>query len=109
MTVSLPVQTYSSRTPQDPVVPAALRHARQAAERHAQTAEDAKFDPKIIGRHGDNPSKVQMLPSGNTPGRPMVEFLDVGGKFVNVREHTARARESARRRAVKDKKNAQTS
>lgn len=50
-----------------------------------------------------------MLPSGNTPGRPMVEFLDVGGKFVDVKEHTARAKESARRRAVKNKKNAQTS
>lgn len=93
----------------DPVIPGALQHARQTAERHAQAAEDAKFDPKIIGRHEDNPSKVQMLPSGNTPGRPMIEFVDVGGKFVDVKEHTARARESARRRAVKDKKNVQTS
>lgn len=39
----------------------------------------------------------------------MIKFVDVGGKFVDVKEHTARARESARRRAVKDKKNVQTS
>ena len=89
-------------------MPSVLRHARQTAERHVQAAEDAKSDPKIIGRHKDNPPKVQSLPSGNTSGRPMIEFVDVGGKFINVKEHVARARESTRRRAIRDKKNIQT-
>lgn len=93
----------------DPVMPDVLRHARETAEKHAQAAEDAKSDPKILGKHKGNPRKAQLLPSGNTPGRPMIEFVDVGGKFINVKEHTARARESARRKAVKDKKKIQTS
>jgi len=90
-------------------MPSILQHARQTAEKHVQAAEDAKFDPKIIGRHKDNPPRVQLLRSGNTPGRPMIEFVDVGGKFINVKEHMARARESARRRSVKDKKGVQAS
>lgn len=85
-------------------MPAILQHARQTAEEHVRTAEDAKSDPKILGQHEGNPRKVQLLPSGNTPGRPMIEFVDVGGKFIDVKEHTARARASARRRSVKDKK-----
>ena len=89
-------------------MPSILQHARQTAEKHVQAAEDAKFDPKIIGQHKDSPPKVRLLPSGNTPGRPMIKFVDVGGKFVNVKEHTARARESARRRSVKDKKSVRT-
>ncbi|KAF9643950.1 hypothetical protein BDM02DRAFT_3122702 [Thelephora ganbajun] len=93
----------------DPVVPGVLEHARQTAAKHVQAAEDAKSDPKILGRDNDNPPKVQLLPSGNTPGRPMIEFVDVGGKFINVKEHTIRARERARRRAVKDKKKVQIS
>jgi len=89
-------------------MPGILQHARQTAEKHVKAAEDAKSDPKILGRHKNNPPKVQLLPSGNTPGRPMIEFVDVGGKFINVKEHTARARESARRRSIKHKKNVQT-
>jgi len=89
-------------------MPSVLQHARQTAEKHVQAAEDAKSDPKIVGRHKENPPKVQLLPSSNTPGRPMIEFVDVGGKFINVKEHTARARESARRKAIKDKKRVQT-
>ena len=90
-------------------MPSVLQHARQTAEKHVQAAEDAKSDPKIIGRHKDNPPKVQLLPSGRAPGRPMIEFVDVGGKFIDTKEHTARARESARRRTIKDKKNVETS
>lgn len=89
-------------------MPSVLQRARQAAEKHVQIAEDAKSDPRILVRHKDNPPKVQLLPSGNTSGRPMIEFVDVGGKFVDVNEHTARAKESVRRRTVKDK-NTQTS
>ena len=90
-------------------MPGVLQHARQTAEKHAQAAEDAKSNPKILGQHKDNPPKVQLLPSGGTPGRPMIEFVDVGGKFIDVKEHTARAKESVRRRTVKDKKNVRTS
>jgi hypothetical protein len=90
-------------------MPGFLQHARQTAEKHIQAAEDEKYDPKILGRHKDNPPKVQLLPSGNVPGRPMIKFVDVGGKFVDVKEHRTRAKASARRRTVKDKKNAQAS
>lgn len=90
-------------TAQDPVMPGVLQHARQTAEKHVQAAEDAKSDPTILGQHHGNPPKIQLLSSGNTPGRPTIEFVDVGGKFINVKEHTARAKESARRRSVKDK------
>lgn len=90
-------------------MPGVLQHARQTAEKHVRVAEHAKSDTGILGRHEDNPPKVQLLPSGNTPGRPMIEFVDVGGKFINVKEHTARAKESIRRRTIRDKKSAQTS
>jgi hypothetical protein len=75
---TFPAQTRSSRTSQDPVMPGVLQHARQTAEKHVQAAEDAKSDPKILGRHKDNPPKVQLLPSGNTPGRPMIEVCRRG-------------------------------
>ena len=88
-------------------MPSVLQHARQTAENHVQAAEDAKSDPKIVGRHEDNPPKVQLVPSSDTPGRRVIEFVDVGGKFISVKEHTARARESARRKTIKDK-NTQT-
>ena len=87
-------------------MPGVLQRARQTAEKHIQAAEDAKSDPQILGRYKGNPPKVQILPSGNTLGRPMIEFVDVGGKFIDVKEHTARAKESVRRRTVRDKKNA---
>ena len=89
-------------------MPGVLQHARQTAEKHVRAAEDAKSDPKILGKHKGNPPKVQLLPSGHTPGRPTIEFVDVGGKFINLKEHTARVRESARRRTVRDKKRVQT-
>lgn len=94
---------------QEPLMPGVLRHARQTAERHVRAAEDAKSDPKILGKHEGNPQKVQLLPSGKSSGRPMIEFVDVGGKFIDVKEHTARTKESARRRSVKDKKKVQIS
>jgi hypothetical protein len=90
-------------------MPSILQRARKAAEKRVQAAEDAKFDPKIIGRHKGKHPKVQLLPSGSTRGRPMIEFVDVGGKFVNVKEHKARARERARRRSIRIKKNVQPS
>jgi len=93
----------------EPLMPGVLQHARQTAERHVRAAEDAKSDPKILGKHEGSPQKVQLLPSGKASGRPMIEFVDVGGKFIDVKEHTARAKESARRRSVKDKKKVQTS
>jgi len=34
----------------------------------------------------------------------MIEFVDVGGKFIDVKEHTTRTKESVRRRTVRDKK-----
>jgi hypothetical protein len=94
---------------QDPVMPGVLQYARQTAEKHAQAAEDAKSDPKILGTHEGNPPKVQLLPSGSTAGRPKIQFVDVGGKFIDVKEHAARAKESVRRRSVKDKKKVPTS
>ena len=85
-------------------MPGVLQHARQTAGKHVRAAEDAKSDPKILGKHKGNPGKARLLPSGKAPGRPMIKFVDVGGKFIDLKEHTARARESARRRSIRDKK-----
>ncbi|KAF9785710.1 hypothetical protein BJ322DRAFT_1055930 [Thelephora terrestris] len=93
----------------DPVMPGILQQARETAEKHVQAAEDAKSDPKILGRHKGNPPKVQLLPSGKTPGRPKIQFVDVGGKFIDVKEHMVREKESARRRTVRQKKKVQPS
>jgi hypothetical protein len=94
---------------QEPIMPGVLQHARRTAEKHVRASEDAKSNPNVLGQHKGNPPRVQSLPSGITPGRPMIEFVDVGGKFIDLKEHTARAKESARRRTVKDKKKVQTS
>jgi hypothetical protein len=89
---------------QEPVMPDVLQRARQTAEKHVRATEEAKSNPQILGHHEDNPPKVQLLPSGKAPRRPMIEFTDVGGKFIDVKEYTARAKESARRRVIRGKK-----
>ena len=89
-------------------MPAVLQHARRTAEKHTQAVEDAKSDPIILGEHKGNPRKAQLLPSGSTPGRPMIQFVDVGGKFIDLKEHAARLKESVRRRSIKDKKKVRT-
>jgi len=91
---------------QEPIMPGVLEHARQTGMKWAKMAESAKSHAQILGVRADNPPKTQILPSGSTPGRPMTRFVDVGGKFVDVKEHAKRLKESERRRKVKGKSTA---
>lgn len=85
-------------------MPSILEDARQSGLNHIQNLERAKSHPKILRPHKQNPPKVQNVPSGAAPGRPTTTFIDVGGKFIDLKEHAKRTKESERRSRVKQKK-----
>lgn len=85
-------------------MPGILEGARQSGLNHIQNLERAKSHPKILRPHMHNPPKVQNVPSGAAPGRPTTQFVDVGGKFIDLKEHAKRTKESERRSRVKQKK-----
>lgn len=85
-------------------MPGILEGARQAGLNHIQNLERAKSHPKILRPHMHNPPKVQNVPSGAAPGRPTTQFVDVGGKFIDLKEHAKRTKESERRSRVRQKR-----
>jgi len=88
----------------EPVMPGVLKDARRSGQRHVQAVEAAKSDPRILVRYAGNPPQVQIVPSGSAPGRPTTKFVDVGGKFIDVKDHTRRLKESDRRKRMREKK-----
>ncbi|KAH8102378.1 eukaryotic mitochondrial regulator protein-domain-containing protein [Cristinia sonorae] len=92
---------------QEPMVTARLQTARSHARKFAQAAEDAKSDPKLLGRRskpsGDNVHVVER------PGRTTLKFVDIGGKFLDVNDRVRRMKEGERRVKLKGKRRAKTS
>ncbi|KAJ7492125.1 eukaryotic mitochondrial regulator protein-domain-containing protein [Mycena latifolia] len=84
----------------EPLLPAALEHAKRVAERHAQAAEDHKSNPRLMPRFKDTPTiksprqKVQTIVRA---GRLPIHFVDVGGKFIDVQERLKRLAMAERR------------
>jgi len=89
---------------QEAIMPGVLEDARQSGLRHTELLEKAKSHPHILRPHLHNPPKVQLVPSGSAPGRPATQFVDVGGKFIDLKEHAKRAKESERRKRLTAKK-----
>jgi len=89
---------------QEAIMPGVLEDARQSGLRHAELLERAKSHPQILRPHLHNPPKVQLVPSGSAPGRPATKFVDVGGKFIDLKEHAKRTKESDRRKRLTAKK-----
>ncbi|KAJ7103024.1 eukaryotic mitochondrial regulator protein-domain-containing protein [Mycena belliarum] len=91
----------------EPILPVALQHAKRVAERHAQSAEDHKSNPRLMPRFKDSPTvksprhKVQVV---ERAGRPAVHFVDVGGKFIDVQERLRRLAMAERRNMISARK-----
>ncbi|GLB43498.1 putative eukaryotic mitochondrial regulator protein [Lyophyllum shimeji] len=102
-------QLYWESVPEDgrePIVPAALEHAKSTAKRYAAAAEAYKSNPKLMPRVNDPTTrtpkeKVQVVTKS---GRPSIKFTDVGGHFIEVDERLRRITESERRAQLKAKK-----
>ncbi|KAK2461518.1 hypothetical protein APHAL10511_005981 [Amanita phalloides] len=91
----------------EPIVPAALEHAREHAKRIAARAEglDSNLKPRIKDtEHIKTPhEKVQVIIK---PAHPTFEFRDVGSKFLDPNERLHRIAVAERRARVKRDKRA---
>jgi hypothetical protein len=76
------------------------KHQQQLDGRH-QAYRDAKSDPAIMPRFERNPPKVNWV---KREGRSTIKFIDVGGKFMDVRDRLNRNKEGERRRRIRQKK-----
>jgi len=88
---------------QEPVLPAALKKAREDAKRYGRTEESTKSDDVYLGIPSDGATEVMSTDDAAT-GRPAIKFIDVGTKFVDPKDQMRRMKESQRRAKVKSKK-----
>lgn len=88
----------------EPILPRLLERAKTDAETFAETAEQRKSDPKLVPRHGGPPTETVQIVS--KPGRPTIQFVDVGGKYIEVEERLRRIAEGERRAKIKDRQRA---
>ncbi|KZP28832.1 hypothetical protein FIBSPDRAFT_682129, partial [Athelia psychrophila] len=88
----------------DPVVPLLLERARTDGIRHAHQEEQSKNHSRFLTpQPGTSKEKVRMVAP---PGRPMMKFSDVGGKFINKDESLKRIKKLAHRSSLKAKRRA---
>jgi hypothetical protein len=87
---------------QEPVLPAALRKAREDAKLHGRSEEFAKSDDIAPGLPYDGGTEVANT-SGTTTGRFTIKFIDVGTKFMDPKDHMRRMKESQRRAKIRSK------
>ena len=69
-----------------------------------QAADAAKSDPKLLASHSSSHENRTHLVERE--GRPAVMFVDVGGKFLDVKDIQKRAKEGERRSNVRAKRRA---
>ena len=87
---------------QDPVVPLLLEKARTDGISHARQEEQSKNHPRFLTPHADTSKlKVKMVAP---PGRPMMKFSDVGGKFINKDESLKRIKKIEHRGALRSRR-----
>jgi len=85
----------------EPVLPTALKKAREDAERHGRSEDSAKSDV-ALGLAVDGGTKVTS--TSDAVGRLAIRFVDVGAKFMDSKDHMRRMKESQRRARVRRKK-----
>lgn len=87
----------------DPIIPLLLEKARADGIRHAWEEEESKNHPRFVPPQPgtDKMEKVKMIAP---PDRPMIKFVDIGGKFINKHESLKRSKKAAHRGALKAKK-----
>jgi len=83
----------------DPIMPVVLENHQKALDARHKGYRDAKADPLVMPRYANNPPKVNVI---QRDGRPAVKFVDVGGKFVDVKDRLKRIKLAERRRRMKD-------
>jgi hypothetical protein len=88
---------------QEPVLPAALKKAREDAKRHGRSEESSKSDATAFDIPYDSGRDVTGT-SGAPIGRPSIMFIDVGDKFVDPKDRMRRMKESERRAKVRSKR-----
>jgi hypothetical protein len=84
---------------QDAVMPVVLENHQRALDAQHKGYRDAKSDPLVMPRYPNNPPKVNVI---QREGRPAVKFVDVGGKFVDVKDRLKRIKLAERRQRMKD-------
>lgn len=92
---------------QNPIMADVLEKSRREAA-EAQEASDAlKSSPLMLGRvlEAHRP-KVVYNTSGAAPGRPIIKFTDVGGKFMDTKDREQRMKLAQRRVEKKAKQRA---
>lgn len=81
----------------------ARREAGEAKAAHAAS----KSSPFMLGRSPEpGRPKVVYNVSGAAAGRPVIKFVDVGGKFVDPKDRTERIKNAERRVKQKAKQRA---
>ena len=84
-------------------MPLLLEKARAEGIRRAREEKESKHHPRFVPPQPgtDEIEKVKMVAP---PNRPMIKFVDIGGKFINKHESLKRTKIAARRRALKAKR-----
>ncbi|KAJ8489880.1 hypothetical protein ONZ45_g13409 [Pleurotus djamor] len=83
-------RSYWESTPEDgrePIVPAALEHAKALAKRIAKQTERHKSDPEYMSIVSNDKLFVKGTPKeylSQRKGEPSIKFVDVGGKYMDV-------------------------
>jgi len=88
---------------QEPVLPNALKKAREDAKRHGRSEESVKSDDMTLGLPSDGVMEVTST-DGATTGRSVIKFIDVGTKFMDPKDCMRRMKESQRRAKIRSKK-----
>jgi hypothetical protein len=81
-------------------MPTHLQKAREEMDRQRKLRSARKVDPTFLPRYGETPKTVVVT----RPHRPTMKFVDVGGRFINLRDQMRRIAASKRRAQFKAKK-----
>ncbi|KAF8273040.1 eukaryotic mitochondrial regulator protein-domain-containing protein [Lactarius quietus] len=89
----------------DPVLPNALKKARDDAIRHGRSEVSSNSVDTTLGQLDHNQKGAEVMSaSGTAADRPATKFIDVGTKFLDPKDHLRRMKESERRAKVRSKK-----
>ncbi|KAH9081767.1 hypothetical protein EDB83DRAFT_2334706 [Lactarius deliciosus] len=86
----------------DPILPNALKRAREDATRHGRSEGSSK---SVDATPDYNWKGTEVTSTSDTAaGRPATKFIDVGTKFLDLKDHLRRMKESERRARIRSKK-----
>jgi hypothetical protein len=90
---------------QDPVVPLLLEKARADGKIRRREGKESKDHPPFLrlqeNQSTDGMEKVKMVAP---PGRPMIKFVDIGGKYIDKHDRLARIKRWKHKGMLKTRK-----